>query len=143
MATTKTLTPTNQAITLAAFTEKPDNRTNVTNDDKLADAVNALNSNIADISHLHQYVKTSTSQASSFTFETSDDRYVALVFIVDNNMAGKGSLYVVISKKGVTASATKIAGNGDNVSVAYSTGTITVSLSSWSFALVLTTAIMT
>lgn len=46
MATTKTLTPTNQAITLAAFTEKPDNRTNVTNDDKLADAVNALNSNI-------------------------------------------------------------------------------------------------
>ena len=47
MATTKTLTPTNQAITLAAFTEKPDNRTNVTNDDKLADAVNALNSKIA------------------------------------------------------------------------------------------------
>lgn len=46
MATTKTLTPTNQAITLAAFTEKPDNRTNVTNDDKLADAVNALNSNL-------------------------------------------------------------------------------------------------
>lgn len=46
MATTKTLTPTNQAITLAAFTEKPDNRTNVTNDDKLADAVNALNSNM-------------------------------------------------------------------------------------------------
>lgn len=47
MATTKTLTPTNQAITLADFTEKPDNRTNVTNDDKLADAVNALNSNTA------------------------------------------------------------------------------------------------
>ena len=46
MATTKTLTPTNQAIALAAFTEKPDNRTNVTNDDKLADAVNALNSNV-------------------------------------------------------------------------------------------------
>lgn len=49
MATTKTLTPTNEAITLAAFTEKPDNRTNVTNDDKLADAVNALNSNSAHI----------------------------------------------------------------------------------------------
>jgi len=45
MATTKTLTPTNQAITIAAFTEKPDNRVNATNDDKLADAVNALNSN--------------------------------------------------------------------------------------------------
>lgn len=49
MATTKTLTPTNQAITLAAFTEKPDNRTNVTNDDRLADAVNTLNSKIADM----------------------------------------------------------------------------------------------
>ena len=47
MATTKTLTPTNQAITLADFTEKPDNRTNVTNDDKLGDAVNALNSNFS------------------------------------------------------------------------------------------------
>ncbi len=46
MATTKTLTPTNQTITLAAFTEKPDNRINVTNDDRLADAVNALNSKI-------------------------------------------------------------------------------------------------
>ena len=49
MATTKTLTPTNQAITLAAFTEKPDNRTNVTNDDKLADAVNTLNSKLEDL----------------------------------------------------------------------------------------------
>lgn len=49
MATTKTLTPTNQEITLAAFTEKPDNRTNVTNDDKLADAVNALNEDITPI----------------------------------------------------------------------------------------------
>ena len=51
MATTKTLTPTNQAITLADFTEKPDNRTNVTNDDKLADAVNALNSNMATLTY--------------------------------------------------------------------------------------------
>lgn len=45
MATTKTLTPTNQAITISAFTEKPDNRINANNDDKLADAVNTLNSN--------------------------------------------------------------------------------------------------
>ena len=44
MATTKTLTPTNQAITIAAFTEKPDNRINATNDDKMADAINTLNS---------------------------------------------------------------------------------------------------
>lgn len=51
MATTKTLTPTNQAITIAAFTEKPDNRVNATNDDKLADAVNALNSKFGNQSH--------------------------------------------------------------------------------------------
>lgn len=49
MATTKTLTPTNQAITIAAFTEKPDNRVNATNDDKMADAINTLNSNVENI----------------------------------------------------------------------------------------------
>ena len=58
MATTKTLTPTNQAITLADFTEKPDNRTNVTNDDKLADAVNALNSNLGNRPKYSRVTKT-------------------------------------------------------------------------------------
>ena len=51
MATTKTLNPTNQTITLAEFTEKPDNRVNVNNDSKLADAINSLNSKITTITY--------------------------------------------------------------------------------------------
>ena len=55
MATTKTLNPTNQTITLAEFTEKPDNRVNVNNDSKLADAVNALNSKITNSPRIHAF----------------------------------------------------------------------------------------
>ena len=48
MATTKTLTPTNQTITIDAFQgEKPDHRHVADAETKLADAVNALNSQIA------------------------------------------------------------------------------------------------
>ena len=64
MATTKTLTPTNQNITLSAFTEKPDNRINVANDEKLADAVNALNSNINKL-----YTNTSARYIKHFMFQ--------------------------------------------------------------------------
>lgn len=48
MATTKTLTPTNQTITIAAFQgEKPDHRHVADAESKLADAINALNSQLA------------------------------------------------------------------------------------------------
>lgn len=47
MATTKTLTPTNQTITIDAFQgEKPDHRHVADAETKLADAVNALNSQL-------------------------------------------------------------------------------------------------
>ena len=47
MATTKTLTPTNQTITMAAFQgEKPDQRQIADAEGKLADAINALNSQL-------------------------------------------------------------------------------------------------
>lgn len=48
MATTKTLAPTNQTITIAAFQgEKPDQRQIADAEGKMADAINALNSHIA------------------------------------------------------------------------------------------------
>ena len=53
-ATTKTLTPTNQTISIPAFTDKPDNRLQTDSTSKLADAVNALNSKI------ENYVKIKT-----------------------------------------------------------------------------------
>lgn len=45
-ATTKTLTPTNQVISIPAFTDKPDNRLQTDSTSKLADAVNALSGQI-------------------------------------------------------------------------------------------------
>lgn len=77
MATTKTLTPTNQAITLAAFTEKPDNRTNVTNDDKLADAVNALNSNISTC--MRKFLIGQVTSSTSFTLSVSSGSIYGLL----------------------------------------------------------------
>ena len=47
MATTKTLTPTNQVITIPDFTDKPDNRLQADSAGKLADAVNQLNNNMS------------------------------------------------------------------------------------------------
>ena len=46
MATSKTLTPTNVVIQIPDFTEKPDQRVNSNCIDKIADAVNTLNSKI-------------------------------------------------------------------------------------------------
>ena len=61
MATSKTLTPTNVTIQIPDFTDRPDQR--VTNNciDKEADAINALNSNVANIS---------SAEAISFTGST-------------------------------------------------------------------------
>ena len=50
MATTKTLAPTNQQITIAAFSgEKPDQRQIADAETKMADAINALNSQLGNI----------------------------------------------------------------------------------------------
>lgn len=56
MATTKTLTPTNQTITIAAFSgEKPDQRQIADAESKMADAINAVNSQLVPISD--DYIK--------------------------------------------------------------------------------------
>lgn len=47
MATSKTLTPTNVTIQIPEFTDQPDQRVNSNCLDKEADAINALNSNLA------------------------------------------------------------------------------------------------
>ena len=52
MATSKTLTPTNVTIQIPAFTDKPDQRVNTNCIDKEADAINALDSKIANLLNL-------------------------------------------------------------------------------------------
>ena len=54
-ATQKTLTPTNEVISIPAFTDKPDYRLPIDSTGKLADAINELDSKITP-----QYVNTST-----------------------------------------------------------------------------------
>lgn len=49
MATSKTLTPTNVTISIPEFTDQPDQRVNSNCIDKEADAINALNDNIASL----------------------------------------------------------------------------------------------
>lgn len=50
MATSKTLTPTNVTISIPEFTDQPDQRVNSNGIDKLADAVNALNTHVENLS---------------------------------------------------------------------------------------------
>lgn len=69
MATQKTLAPTNQVITIDAFQdEKPDYRHVADAEGKLADAVNALNSKMANPPNVAYTSVTGTSQAQ---FETA------------------------------------------------------------------------
>ena len=139
MATTKTLTPTNQTITIAAFSgEKPDQRQIADAETKLADAVNALNSQLI----LKQYSKSKGNTAGDLTFETSENRYNALIFLVDNNAAVNSAIYSVIYKQNVTNNVARLSGSGNSVTVEFSTGKITVSCGAWSTVVVLSTAQM-
>ena len=49
MATSKTLTPTNVTIQIPEFTDQPDQRVNSNCIDKEADAINALNTQLASV----------------------------------------------------------------------------------------------
>lgn len=64
-ATTKTLTPTNQTISIPAFTDKPDNRLQTDSTSKLADAVNALNSKMANHLEIKYISATDTSSVKN------------------------------------------------------------------------------
>ena len=55
MATSKTLTPTNVTIQIPEFTDQPDQRVNSNCLDKEADAINALDTDIAKINNVQTY----------------------------------------------------------------------------------------
>lgn len=74
MATQKTLAPTNQTITIAAFQgEKPDQRQVADAEGKLADAVNALNSQMTN------YLKSGTNNIGNIIvpgYNTGSGNYI-------------------------------------------------------------------
>ena len=86
MATTKTLTPTNQTITIDAFQgEKPDHRHVADAETKLADAINALNSQI----------NTSVKQKDYYDLTTEADLKAALADMIDKTPSN-GSAYFIL-----------------------------------------------
>ena len=134
MATTKTLTPTNQAITLAAFTEKPDNRTNVTNDDKLADAVNALNSKITAFAAVGATSGTSTNVEiqlpSNALFTSSQPLFMIASFRGSTSNANEGYAIIkidngvvyVTNKSGIQT-LTNLSYNSSTKKITFTSGT--------------------
>ena len=92
MATTKTLAPTNQTIRIAAFQgEKPDQRQIADAEGKLADAVNALNSQ-----KLNKIATAFTASTTGTTVFNIGSGARFLVAVVDSTMARCG-LYIVVS----------------------------------------------
>ena len=92
MATTKTLAPTNQTITIAAFQgEKPDQRQIADAEGKLADAVNALNSQ-----KLNKIATAFTASTTGTTVFNIGSGARFLVAVVDSTMARCG-LYIVVA----------------------------------------------
>ena len=81
MATSKTLTPTNVVIQIPDFTEKPDQRVNSNCIDKIADAVNTLNSKITnmDTEDLLANFEGTTSTSVSLSHSASDYRLLLLM----------------------------------------------------------------
>ena len=71
MATSKTLTPTNVTIQIPEFTDQPDQRVNSNCIDKEADAINALNTHIANIVKSATFTAT-TNARGAFNIATSN-----------------------------------------------------------------------
>lgn len=142
MATNKTLAPTGVTVQVPAMSDPPSMAVPANAIDKTIDAVNALNSQLATVSKLNQYSKSTGSTAGNLIFETSENRYNALVFLVDNNAASNSAIYSVIYKQDVTNNVVRLAGSGNSVTVDFSTGKITVACGTWSTAVVLSTTTM-
>ena len=86
MATSKTLTPTNVTIQIPEFTDQPDQRVNSNCIDKEADAINALNAQIAD---LPDY---STTEKKIGTWTDGSALY-RIVYAIGSITAGTGKMF--------------------------------------------------
>ena len=119
-ATTKTLTPTNQTISIPAFTDKPDNRLQTDSTSKLADAVNALNSNKAN----KGVIRLASNSSVSITVDNYDTAMI--IFLATNNtntalyVFSNGYLAPVKSAENVTVT---LSSNYKTITITNDTGT--------------------
>lgn len=81
MATSKTLTPTNVTIQIPEFTDQPDQRVNSNCIDKEADAINALNTQIATLIPLSGYVIHGSWKSGQTLTVPSGGTYSSILFM--------------------------------------------------------------
>lgn len=121
MATTKTLTPTNETITIDAFQgEKPDHRHVADAETKLADAVNALNSKIGNL----KFFATSVASNGSKTLTIANDTR-AIIYTVGGSQNVMDCISINSTSGGVVAYKSMNAPSGQTVSTSTNALTIT------------------
>ena len=85
MATSKLLKPTNETISIPGFTDRPDQRVNTNCIDKEADAINALNDQIANLitteSKTDSSVSVTANTVKRVTFDASKTGYTPIGII--------------------------------------------------------------
>ena len=135
MATSKTLAPTNVTIQIPAMTDTPDASVFSNCVDKEADAINALNSKIAEYTFKAK-TKISQSTDGTITFTFTGNRYTALLMKTDN-MSGSSGVYAIIFKKDGVNAATKILGD-TTLPTIDNDGSISIAVHAWSKVTLLT-----
>lgn len=101
MATSKTLTPTNETISIPAMTDQPDASVFSNCIDKEADAINTLNSQIANLSIVQEYA--SSPATKTFTL-ASGGCYMVVIDKLNAGDAGTAcGMYMVQAHSGVSA----------------------------------------
>ena len=91
MATSKTLTPTNVTIQIPEFTDQPDQRVNSNCIDKEADAINALNNQIANVVKTFQFVGTTSANGNVEVKKDNIAFGIVTGKIICINVVGEGS----------------------------------------------------
>lgn len=131
MATSKTLNPTNVSISIPALGDAPDASVFSNCIDKEADAINTLNSQIVSLLESVKAITKQSQSSTTITFTFTGNRYTALVFRTDNS-SGASGIYALHYKKGGVQGVSVIIGNSTTPTIDSSTGTISVTVNSWS-----------
>ena len=95
MATSKTLTPTNVTIQIPEFTDQPDQRVNSNCIDKLADAINALNTHIPYILNVGNIMNVTAETKTTVTKSLPDNRTPIAAFVSDYDTYSNTGLLIM------------------------------------------------
>lgn len=100
MATSKVLAPTNVTIQIPEFTDQPDQRVNSNCIDKEADAINALNTQIANFNKVFYSTTATYGGAGSVSYDLSGYSAVIIMFRASDIDATIYSVTIPVGKTG-------------------------------------------